>query len=158
MCQFFSAVVTRDHRVLFTEENSHETVIVRARLRDTSLSLRHFARVELRPDGAAGAPLRVDEPTTPRWWNPVTDRERVRIVAARVRTARATYEATMQAPWATYETARATYEATMMQAPWASYQAAWAAAQVTYDAAVAADKATYMAAVQTLEGYVPPRS
>ena len=35
MCEFFSAVVTRDQRVLFCEEDSHEVLIARAGLRDT---------------------------------------------------------------------------------------------------------------------------
>ena len=161
MCDFFSAIVTRDHRVLFTEEDSHETIIARAGLTDILLHGRPWVRVELRPDGPEGwQPILVDERTTPGWWDPVTDGDRVRVVADRVRAAWATYDAAVEAAMATYgaavgpaaatyvaavEAVAATYDAA--RAPtWAIYAAAYVAAMATYDAAAKAAWATYDAA------------
>ena len=181
MCEFFSAIVTRDHRVLFTEEDSHETVIARAGLRDKALHGRAWVRVELRPDGPEGwQPVRVDEKTTPGWWNPVTDGDRVRVVADRVRAVRATYHAACVAARAPYaaacaaalapyhaaEAAALAPYAAALAAALAPYAAACAAARAPYDTAEAAALAPYAAAcaaalapyetvIRTMDGYVP---
>ena len=150
MCDFFSAIVTRDHRVLFTEKDSHETIIARAGLTDTLLHGRAWVRVELRPTAEGWGPLVVDETTIPGWWDPVTDGDRVRVVADRVRGLYATSYAARAAAHATSDATRtaawATYEATVTAA-WATYQAAWAAAQATYETVI-----------RTMDGYVPALS
>ena len=104
MCQFFSGIVTRDGRCLFTEDDSHETIIARVHLRDTSTHLRHWVRVELVPAAEGWAPLRVDETSTPAWW----DEDRPR------------WEALVQ------ETA------SVVAPAWAAYQAAVAPAEAAY--------------------------
>ena len=180
MCDFFSAIVTRDHRVLFTEEDSHETIIARAGLTDTLLHGRAWVRVELRPTAEGWGPLVVEETTTPGWWDTVTDGDRVRVVADRVRAAwapfvaaraagQATFETTCATAWAPYEAARAAALApfeTARAAAWAPYDAAAVAAWATYDAACvaawatsevtrAAALATYETVIRTMDGYVP---
>lgn len=61
MCNFFSAIVLRDGSILFTEEDSHETVIARSGLKD---NLKHFVRVEYnREDG-----YEIDERAIPEWY------------------------------------------------------------------------------------------
>ena len=115
MCQFFCAAVTRDRRVLFTEEISHETIVRRAGLPDISLHLRHWVRVELPPDGEGWGALVVDETSTPAWFDPVEDGARVQAVAARVRPAWPAYRAIAPPPRAAYraiaQPARAAFQA-----------------------------------------------
>ena len=124
MCDFFSALLTRDHRVLFCEEASHETLIARAGFTDVDLHLRHWVRVEVRPDGDGWGALSVDETTTPTWYDPVEDGDRVRAVADRVRPHWAAYEAHC-------ETARAAYDAICAPAV-AAYEATCAPALAAY--------------------------
>ena len=157
MCQFFSALVTRDHRVLFCEDNSHETLIARAGLSDTQLHLRHWVRVEVRPDGDGWGAVHVDEITTPAWYDQVEDGDRVIAVAERVRPAWAAYEANLAQANAAYDAARAparaAYEATCATAE-ATYYANRAQANAAYDAAHAQAWATHILAISSLEGYL----
>lgn len=60
MCKFFSAIATRDGNVLFTEKDSHETVIARSGLED---DLSKFVRVEY-----DGEQYTVDEQSIPEWY------------------------------------------------------------------------------------------
>ena len=48
MCNFFSCIVTRDGRILFTESDRHEVLIFRAGLKDVGI-MDHFQRVEVNP-------------------------------------------------------------------------------------------------------------
>ena len=113
MCQFFSAIVTRDGRVLFYEEDSHETIVRRAGLRDDDLHLRGWVRVEAVPDAAGAFPsVRVDETSVPAWY--AEDRaawdDRVTQVAMRVRPALDAYDAIVREAWDAYLSAIRTLE------------------------------------------------
>ena len=108
---------------------------MRAGLTDTLLHRRAWVR---------------DETTIPVWWDPVTDGDRVRVVADRVRGPHAPYDAACAAAWAPYDAARAADRAT--------YDAASAAAWAPYHAAVAPAKATYETVIRTMDGYVPALS
>ena len=63
MCNFFSCIVTRDGRVLFTELDSHETIISRAGLRDNHMA--NFVRLEVLPPFTE---CTVDEREIPAWF------------------------------------------------------------------------------------------
>ena len=156
MCDFFSALVTRDHRVLFCEETSHDTLIARAGFTDVDLHLRHWVRVELRPDGDGWQALRVDETTAPSWFDHIEDTDRVRAVADRVRPSWAAYKATYVPALAAYEATRATAHAAAYDAAralaWAAYEAAPALA--AYDAARAPAWAAYETAISSMDGYL----
>ena len=146
MCEFFSALLTRDHRVLFCEDASHETLIARAGFTDVDLHLRHWVRVEVRPDGDGWGALSVDETTTPTWYDHVEDGDRVRAVADRVRPHWAAYEAARAPAKAAYEAACAT--------AWAAYEATRATALAAYEATRATAWAAYEAAISSMDGYL----
>lgn len=84
MCKFFSCIATRDDRLLFTEEDSHNEVIQRAGLRDDRLIQRMFVRLEVLPPFER---CEVDEwQTLPGWWDDVQHSmmDRARALAQRV--------------------------------------------------------------------------
>ena len=67
MCKYWSGIVTKDGKVLFTEDDSHETVIKRSGLNDCSLENREFARIEVENGNMKN--YRVDEfDTLPSWY------------------------------------------------------------------------------------------
>ena len=106
MCQFFSCLVTRDHRVMFCEDDSHEDLITRAGFDDTKdVFLRSWVRVEVKPEGAGWGHCEVDETSVPSWWNEVEDTARVLIVATTVRSARKVYDAAERSARKVYDAA-----------------------------------------------------
>jgi len=67
MCKYWSGIVTKDGKVLFTEDDSHETVIKRSGLNDCSLENREFVRIEVENGNMKN--YRVDESDTlPSWY------------------------------------------------------------------------------------------
>jgi len=67
MCKYWSGIATKDGKVLFTEQDSHEEVIERSGLKDDILENRDFVRIEV-PDGDMKK-YRIDEEgTLPRWF------------------------------------------------------------------------------------------
>ena len=104
MCQFFSCLVTRDHRVLFCEDDSHEELIRRAGFNDhtTDIFLRSWVRVEVVPTVAGWGSVKVDETSTPSWWNPIEDSDRVIVIAEVVRLARAAHHEAARLAQAAY--------------------------------------------------------
>jgi len=126
MCQFFSAIVTRQGTVRFCEDDSHETIIARLGFDDTRpLATRGWIRVEcVRPHDA----VRVDETSVPGWYaeDPARYDDAVIVVAMCVAQARAVCEATVAPAWAVCE------------------------------ATVAQARAVYEATLRTIEGHVPP--
>src|SRR3990167_1380624 len=156
MCQFFSAIYTRQHNIHFTEEDSHEVVIKRLGLRDDNLFIRNWVRVEY-VDGN----LRVDETSIPSWFDHAEAKEKVRAVYERVLPAQEAYDAAIAsaekaydaaiAPaWEAYDAAKApaqeAYKAAIAPA-WEAYKAAIAPAQEAYDAAKASAQEAYKAAI-----------
>jgi len=77
MCNFFSALVTRDGCVVWdANETSHEKLVAKAGVKDDKLVDRDFVRVELKPSGAQlfddpkTWSFKVDEKgTLPAWFN-----------------------------------------------------------------------------------------
>lgn len=66
MCEFFSSLLIRDGRLLFTESNHHALIIARAHFRDDELFMRPFVRLECPPPHER---FRVDEQgTLPAWF------------------------------------------------------------------------------------------
>ena len=100
MCQFFSAIVTRQGDVRFCEDDSHETIINRLGLDDTrSLATRGWIRVECVPPHDA---VRVDETSEPGWYAEDRPRFEDAVIAVACRCALL---------WAAYEAGRAPLEA-----------------------------------------------
>jgi len=67
MCKYFSCIATKDGRVLWTEEDSHEEVITRSGLKDCNLENRDFVRIEV--DDGDMKNYKIDEQDTlPRWF------------------------------------------------------------------------------------------
>jgi len=108
MCEFFSCVVTRKGDLFFCEDNSHEEIIDRAKLRDSDAHVRHWVRVEVTPQGDGWGPVRVDETTVPAWWHedaPAWE-GKVLDLAGRVRPAWEAYKAVERPAWEAYEAVR----------------------------------------------------
>ena len=61
MCEFFSCIATKDGKILFCEDDSHEETIKRANLKDNS---HDFVRIEYTPEMG----LRVDAQSIPEWY------------------------------------------------------------------------------------------
>ena len=184
MCQFFSAIVYRTGQIRFCEDDSHSTLIARLGLDDSRpLATRGWVRVEARPDASGAFPaVVVDETSAPAWWTDDADvwADRVRDVAMRVQPAWADYERIEQPAWADYQrieqpawadyqrikqAAWVDYER-IKQAAWADYQrikqAAWADYQrieqpawADYQRIKQAARADFVAAIRTMDGYVP---
>jgi hypothetical protein len=99
MCEFFSAVVHKTKGVLFTEENSHEDIIRRAKLKDNSTFSRQWIRVELLPNDIGGfQSMRVDErETLPAWFEDERRswEDRVLYTAMQIAPARKAYDETI---------------------------------------------------------------
>jgi len=87
MCDFFSCIITKAGKVLFTESKSHEEIIARSGLKD---NLEEFIRAEHTPKSG----YILDEETTPEWYE--------RIAAQAKANATATYKRVAPA-WAEYE-------------------------------------------------------
>ena len=108
MCQFFSAIATKDGRLLFTEDDSHETIVERAGLSDAALYARSWIRLEAVPSKPIGPDstwtVRVDEATTPGWYTDeqVNWEDRITSLANRIAPARTTRDAAVASAWATY--------------------------------------------------------
>ena len=147
MCEFFSAIATRDGRLLFTEDNSHEVIIRRAGLRDTYAYVRHWVRGQVRPRGAGWGPVRVDETTVPAWWTDdrAAHEGRVLDLAGRVRPAWEAYEA-VERP------AREAYEAVQRPA-WEAYRAVQRPAREAYEAVRRSAWEAYEAGLSRISGY-----
>ena len=150
MCQFFSCLVTRDHRVLFCEDDSHEELIRRAGFDDTKdVFLRSWVRVEVKPENAGWRHVMVDETSVPSWWEQVEDSDRVLIVANTVRSAREVYVAAVRP-------AQEVYVAAMRSAQ-EVYDAAMRSAQEVYVAAVRPAWEVYVASISAFVGYLPKK-
>ena len=144
MCLFFSCIATRDGRLLFTEEDSHETVIARAHVRDTDAHLSHFVRLERRPD----SPVQLDEQETPSWFTLDDWTPRIEETFLQVTEARKPYEAACAKARKSYDAARAeawkSYNAACVEA-WKPYDATCAEVRKSYDAACAEVRKPYEA-------------
>ena len=160
MCQFFSTIYTRQGDIYFTEEDSHDTIISRKRLRDNSLFLRSWVRVEY-----VDHSLKLDETSCPSWFDRVEAEERVRKVYKRVSAAHKAYNAAKASAREAYEAARApaqeAYDAAIASAQEA-YKAATASAAIApareaYNAARASAREAYIKKISSITGYVPPR-
>ena len=140
MCQFFSCLVTRDHRVLFCESVSHEELIRRTGLDDTKdVFLRSWVRAEVNPAGTTGwGRVKVDETSVPSWWDEIEDSDRVLIVANTVRSAEEVYDAAVRSAEEVYDAAvRSAQEV---------YTVAERSAQEVYNAAERSARKVYNAA------------
>jgi hypothetical protein len=87
MCQFFSSIITRDSRLLFTEKDSHEVIIERAGLRDDKPGLyADFVRLEATLDDHGNIVVNEDTDEAPAWLceNWLDIRERVQQLYERV--------------------------------------------------------------------------
>ena len=136
MCQFFSAVATRDGRLLFCETDSHEEIIRRARLRDTDRFIRHFVRLELvNKRGGATSTLCVDETSVPAWFDVEDWQSRMTDLKAAVELAQAAYNAAMGPAQAVYDVAVGS-------------------AQAAYNAAVGSARMAYTVTLSRHEGYL----
>jgi hypothetical protein len=137
MCQFFSAIITRQGDVRFCEDDSHETTITRLRLDDARpLATRGWVRVEcVQPHDA----VRVDETSVPGWYAEDRARYDDAVMAVACRCA---------SVWATYQAGCASL--------WATYHAGCASLRAAYPAGCASLRATCQATLRTIEGYVPP--
>ena len=101
MCEFFSCIVTRDGKLWFTEDDSHEVIIERKCLRDVAHT-QHFVRLEVLPPFNS---CEVDQCDTPSWFDDSRTEIESRAIdlAKRVGQARAEYEKVEQPAMAEYE-------------------------------------------------------
>lgn len=152
MCQFFSAVVTRQHAVLFCEVDSHEELLLRLGWSDTDQHLRHWVRVELLPALVGWRALRVDETTTPSWFDPVRDGDRVLACAERLAHARKVYDDVRGQAQQAYNAACG--DAARGQARTA-YREVCAQAWTAYEEACGPAGMAYIDTLMPMEGYVP---
>ena len=161
MCNFLSAIVTRDNRILFCEDPSHETIIQRANLRDDNRHIRSWVRVECvpGPDWAFPA-VRVDETSVPAWYE--DDRialdDKVRQLALRVAPAEKLYNDTCAPARKLYDDtcapAEKLYNDTCAPAE-KLYNDTCAPARKLYDDTCATAEKLYNDTIRTIEGYVP---
>ena len=120
MCNFFSCIVTRDGKVLFTEEDSHEHVIERSGLKD---DLEHFVRVEYTNENG----YCVDESTIPEWYERMSAmiERNVELTYRNVKSLYDEYLEIQQPAWDKYhkitQPASDDYE-TIMQHAWKEYK------------------------------------
>lgn len=163
MCQFFSGIAFRTGDIKFTEDDSHTTLIERLGLDDSrDLFTRGWVRFEAVPKGDGWEPVRVDETSVPGWWDEdrIAFEDRVLAVAMRVRPARAEFDRVTAAAHAEFDRVRAP--------AWAEYDRVTAAARAEHDRVTAAawaehDRvraaawAEYVAAIRTIDGYVPAK-
>ena len=108
MCQFFSALYTRDGAVRFCETDAHEDTVARLGWPDDRpLETRGWVRVEALPAGEGWGPVWVDETSAPAWCDEdrAAHEGRILAVAARVRPAREAYEAVRRPAWDAYTAA-----------------------------------------------------
>lgn len=161
MCQFFSAIATRDGRLLFTDADSHEEIIYRAKLCDDDLHIRHWVRLELKPYGDNWGSLKVDETSVPSWFDTDDWHHRMIALASRVKQARDAYDVVAKQALDVYDAAmkqaRDAYGAAMKQM-WAAYYVAAKQAWAAYDPAAKKARAAYIATISTIEGYVHERT
>ena len=169
MCQFFSAIATKDGRLLFTENDSHEEIIERAQLRDTELYLRHWVRIEQRP----GTHMRVDETSTPTWFTEERDmwQARAEDCSAQLLPARLVRDEAYAAAgkvsgeacaaaWKVFDEACAAARKVSGEAYAPArkvFDEACAAAMKAYDEACAAAWKVYITQLTMVEGYLPKR-
>jgi hypothetical protein len=155
MCEFFSCVVTRDGRLLFTEEDSHETIISRAGLRDTA-TCRHFVRLEISPPFTT---CRLDQSSSPSWFdeNRLDYEERAIELAKRIAPAYEAYQKATATAYEAYQKATATAEEAYQKATapaYEAYQKAKAPAYEAYQKATATAEEAYIEVLLGIEGYV----
>ena len=112
-------------------------------------------RVEQRPGDAA---LRVDEASTPGWWDAEEWQPRLDALLARVRPVRAAYDEARRPVHAAYteatRTAQAAYDEAMRPAR-AAYAEATRPARAAHAEATRTARAVYVAALAPIEGYCP---
>ena len=65
MCKFFSCIVTKDGKVFFSEEDSHETIINRLGISDNG---ENFVRVEYSQNSIGEYEYCLDVQTIPEWY------------------------------------------------------------------------------------------
>ena len=152
MCKFFSCIVVRDGRILFTEDDSHETIITRAGLRDGVMG--HFQRVEVLPPFTVAT---VDERERAPW---LTDEmlDRCVVLAGRVAPARKVYDETIAPARKVYDEtiapARKVYQETR-DAAWKVFYETLAPTQKVYRETVASARKVYVDFLSGIEGYLP---
>jgi len=149
MCQFFSAIATRDGRLLFTEEDSHETIVYRAGLRDSALFLRHWVRIEQRPSATA---LTVDETSVPSWFDPPEWQTRVDALLECIRPIWQSYCIETTAAIQAYQHAVVVH----YDSPTRTTCAALRSAKETHAAALRRSKDAYQRRLSTIDGYQAP--
>ena len=118
MCNFFSCLITRDGRILFTELDRHETIISRAGLRDNYMA--NFVRLEVLPPFTE---CTVDEREIPAWFEENAEEYKDRAVqlAVKVNGLKEECEKIQQSAWEEFKKIR--------QPAWEEYekivQSAW---------------------------------
>jgi hypothetical protein len=171
MCDFFSAILTRDGAVRFCEDSSHETILTRLGWPDNGpLETRGWVRVERLWTNTGWRDVCVDEFIIPGWY--ADDRARyeglVGDTADRVQPAWAAYKAIEQPAWAAYkaieQSAWAAYQAieqparpaygAIEQPALAAYEAIEQPALAAYRAIAPPAWAAYLAQIASIEGYV----
>ena len=165
MCNFFSAIVTKDDRILFCESDNHEEIISRAGLKDDRLIDRLFVRVEY-----TNRDFCVDEiGTLPDWFFESDVEPRVKVIRAKILPAYEAYQKATATAYEAYQKAKAPAEEAYQKAKataeeayqkatataYEAYQKAKATAYEAYQRAKATAEEAYIAAIKTIPGYLP---
>ena len=131
MCEFFSCIVTKEGKVFFTEEDSHETIIDRLKIGDNG---KNFVRIEHTKEKG----YKIDEMTIPEWYERIVTmiKYNVKKTFAKVAPAREEYEKIEAPAREEYEKikapAREEYE--KIKAPaWEEYEKIKALAREEYE-------------------------
>ena len=146
MCNFFSCIVTRDGRVLFTESDRHEVLIFRAGLKDVGI-MDHFQRVEVNPETFI---VRVDEYERSSW---LTDEllDKTVEIAKRIKPYWESFSRAWDEAWEIYQdTCDLSSVENCVVSNSQSLDTAWEVYEKTRDDA----KETYIKAISSIEGYL----
>ena len=167
MCDFFSCIATKDGQILFCEDDSHETIIERAKIKDDG---GNFVRIEYTDEKG----MKVDQAGIPEWYERccVSIEMRTRKIYKIIAPALEDYEKIIAHAREDYEKiiahAREDYEKTeaparedykKIEAPaLEDYKKIKAHAREDYDKIEAHAWKNYKSQLQKVEGYVPTKA
>ena len=119
MCNFFSAIITRDGRVLFTEEDSHEEAIKRSGLAD---DLKHFVRVEYNEECG----YQIDERMIPGWYERIAAKaeQNAKAIFTKILPLHTEYDEIERSVWVKYDE--------IERSAWVEYDKIWQSAWEKY--------------------------
>ena len=141
MCEFFSCIVTKEGAVFFTEEDSHETIIDRLKIRDNG---ENFVRIENTKENG----YKIDERIIPEWYERIaaTIKHNVEKTFVKAASAWEEYEKVEAPAWEEYKKVKAP--------AWEEYEKVKASAREEYEKVKASAREEYENVLSTINGYI----